>query len=92
MFKYKFANDWSQTADLWYQKRPLYQLSHNHFPTANYLIASQCIFYLSFEKKIPCLLVRNFFKKLANLGPLSNANSAEKTEKVFSSLINNLRS
>ena len=53
MFKYKFADDWSQTPDLWYQKRPLYQPSHNHFPTANYLIASQCIFYLSFEKKIP---------------------------------------
>ena len=28
-----FANDRIQTADLWFQKRPLYQLSHNHFPT-----------------------------------------------------------
>ena len=27
-----FANDWIRTADLWSQKRPLYQLSHNHFP------------------------------------------------------------
>ena len=27
-----FADDWSRTADLWYWKRPLYQLSHNHFP------------------------------------------------------------
>ena len=23
-----FANDWIRTADLWYRKRPLYQLSH----------------------------------------------------------------
>ena len=30
-----FADDWSRTADLWYRKRPLYQLSHNHFPTLN---------------------------------------------------------
>ena len=27
-----FADDWIRTADLWYWKRPLYQLSHNHFP------------------------------------------------------------
>ena len=27
-----FADDWIRTADLWYQKRPLYQLSHNHCP------------------------------------------------------------
>ena len=27
-----FADDWSRTADLWYRKQPLYQLSHNHFP------------------------------------------------------------
>ena len=32
MLNIKFADDWSQIADLWYQKRPLYQLSHNHFP------------------------------------------------------------
>ena len=30
MFNINFANDWSRTADLWYRKRPLYQLSHNH--------------------------------------------------------------
>ena len=27
----KFAIDWIWTADLWCWKRPLYQLSHNHF-------------------------------------------------------------
>ena len=27
-----FADDWIRTADLWHWKRPLYQLSHNHFP------------------------------------------------------------
>ena len=28
----KIANDWIRTADLWYLKQPLYQLSHNHCP------------------------------------------------------------
>ena len=39
----KFADDWIRTADLWYQKRPLYQLSHNHFPyllSPSYLLKS----------------------------------------------------
>ena len=27
-----FADDWIQTADLWYWKQPLYQLRHNHCP------------------------------------------------------------
>ena len=31
MFNINFANDWIRTAYLWYWKRPLYQLSHNHF-------------------------------------------------------------
>ena len=26
----KFADGWIRTADLWYRKLPLYQLSHNH--------------------------------------------------------------
>ena len=30
-----FADDWIRTADLWHRKRPLYQLSHNHFPLLN---------------------------------------------------------
>ena len=29
MFNIYFSYDWSLTKDLWYQKRPLYQLSHN---------------------------------------------------------------
>ena len=32
MFNIQYYDDWSQTADLRYQKRPLYQLSHNYFP------------------------------------------------------------
>ena len=32
MYNINFADDWSRTADLWYGKRPLYHLSHNHFP------------------------------------------------------------
>ena len=27
-----FTDDWIPTADLWFWKRPFYQLSHNHFP------------------------------------------------------------
>ena len=30
MFNINFADDWIQTVDLWYRKRLLYQLSHNH--------------------------------------------------------------
>ena len=30
MFNINFADDWIRTADLWYLKRPLYQLSLNH--------------------------------------------------------------
>ena len=30
IFNINFANDLIQTSDLWYWKRPLYQLSHNH--------------------------------------------------------------
>ena len=30
IFDIIFADDWIQTTDLWYQKRPLFQLSHNH--------------------------------------------------------------
>ena len=37
MFNVNFADDWSRTEDLWYWKRPLYQLSHNHFPKNTYL-------------------------------------------------------
>ena len=30
MFNINFADDWIQTADLWFWKQPLYQLSPNH--------------------------------------------------------------
>ena len=33
MFNINFTYDWIRTADLWYWKQSLYQLSHNHFPT-----------------------------------------------------------
>ena len=35
MFNINFTNDWIRTVDLWYQKQPLYQLSHNHFPVSD---------------------------------------------------------
>ena len=31
MFNINFADDWIRTTDLWNRKRPLYQLSHNHY-------------------------------------------------------------
>ena len=36
MFNINIANDWIQTADLWYQKELLYELSHNHCPFIGY--------------------------------------------------------
>ena len=33
MFKINFVDDWIRTADLWYCKQLLYQLSHNLCPT-----------------------------------------------------------
>ena len=38
-----FADDWIQTADLWYRKRPLYQLSHNHCPYKYLFVRKQFI-------------------------------------------------
>ena len=32
MLNINFADDWFRSADLWYWKQPLYQLSHNHSP------------------------------------------------------------
>ena len=32
MVNINFAYDWSQTANLWYWKQPLYHMSHNHCP------------------------------------------------------------
>ena len=32
MLNINFADDWIRTADLWYRKQLLYQLSHNHCP------------------------------------------------------------
>ena len=37
-----FADDWIRTADLWYRKRPLYQLSHT--TTAHYLLLASVQF------------------------------------------------
>ena len=50
------ANDWIRTADLWYRKRPLCQLSHNHCPIifailGNYILtmAYLVLVHLSFN-------------------------------------------
>ena len=36
MFNINFTNDWIRTMDLWYQKQPLYLLSHSHSHGSNY--------------------------------------------------------
>ena len=40
MFNINFADDWIRTADLWYQKQLLYQLTHNHIPHLSTVISS----------------------------------------------------
>ena len=58
MFNKNFANDWIRTADLWCRKRPLYHLSHNHFPVvycyaAKLLIPNQSNRRISVLKTFP---------------------------------------
>ena len=43
MFNLNFADDWIQTADLWYWKQPLYQLSHNHCPELSLCLVNVCV-------------------------------------------------
>ena len=40
MFNINFADDWIRTLDLWYRKRPLCQLSHNHCPSTGNMLTS----------------------------------------------------
>ena len=51
MFNITFADDWIQTGDLWYLKRPPYQLSHKPLPNfAIFTIGGHsCSFYLRLE-------------------------------------------
>ena len=67
-----FADDWIQTADLWYWKQPLYQLSHNHFTTVLNVILnffqiqpsfsqSKCTVCLNATNTPNCVIL--FFKK-----------------------------
>ena len=46
--KYKFPNDWIRTSDLWYFKRPLYQLGHHHCP-CSYLCYILYVFSFFFK-------------------------------------------
>ena len=39
-----FADNWNRTADLWYRKWPLYQLSHNHCPFVYNLLLIDVMF------------------------------------------------
>ena len=55
-----FADDWIQTADLWYWKRPLYQLSHNHCPKQyllNFLSVNFIFIFSLGGIRIKCALI-----------------------------------
>ena len=56
MFNIFFANDWIRTTDFWSQKRPLYQLNHNHCPS-KYIVGSKKILYHGTEN------TQNLFKE-----------------------------
>ena len=51
----KFADDWIRTADLWYRKRPLYQLSHHHCP----LLVISCSLHVT-KLVIGCVKIKTF--------------------------------
>ena len=56
---WQFADDWIRTNDLWFWKRPLYQLSHNHCPCTQTTFWK--VFYSRSDKKtwqlFPTILV-----------------------------------
>ena len=56
IFNINFADDWIWTADLWYWKQPLYQLSHNHFPN-RHIVAT----LISFSLEGPRLEREHFY-------------------------------
>ena len=64
MFNINFADDWIRTADLWYRKQPLYQLSHTttaHLFKLN--ICSVSTVYRKDENKEKRPGMAHFFKK-----------------------------
>ena len=57
-----FADDWIRTADLWYWKRPLYQLSHNHY----------LIFIRDFFPVVKCAINGSILKVLKRASSIFN--------------------
>ena len=59
----KVADDWIRTRVLWYRKRPLCQLRHNHFPLHFFTVKciKTCIEKAKIRKKRPGWPI--FFKK-----------------------------
>ena len=58
MFNKIFADDWIRTTNVWYQKRQLFQLSHNHCPVFNLLgkmLRNQIELAVLISKAIFCL-------------------------------------
>ena len=64
-----FVNDWIRTADLWYQKRPLCQLSHNHCPFNDFSFHSKMVVTFIALKLLPVLSERNWMKRKEVIRP-----------------------
>ena len=62
-----FADDWSRTADLWYRKRPLYQLSHT---TTAQLVA--CLLARDCQRFTCCLLPKVYLFGQILIGQTGN--------------------
>ena len=60
MFNVIFANDWIQTADLWNQMRPCYQLSHNHCPVMENVIWTVTVWPDKAKIRHFDMMLRNF--------------------------------
>ena len=60
MFIINLANEWIRTAELWYWKRPLCQLSHNHFPRFPFCFLS--ILKWTIRRRLNCKKLTHLFQ------------------------------
>ena len=63
---YFFADDWIRTADLWYWKRPLYQLCHDHCPMLCNCLISLFRVHSKVGKEYQCFVKSRAKKDLHN--------------------------
>ena len=72
VFSIQLTVNWIRTADLWCRKRPLYQLSHNHFCPFQQIFPGHFYGSINYGKKFSCfghwsLLVQTGFIILRNV-------------------------